>query len=155
VCVCVCVLAQTIKYCEVKSKSYLWGLLLDKGSMCAASSLRYTGAKTQRWEKESRYKYLYRDKRENKHANFLFGTGTVCQKEWERQDSRESIAGKRMRRTSESLNLTGVFCTPLTNLHPSIYPDLCCFLFPHLKRQSSFLFDLLLSLSHSFWTCVQ
>lgn len=62
--VCECVLAHTLKYCEVKSKSYLWGLLLDKGSMCAASSLRYTGAKTQRWEKESRYKYLYRDKRE-------------------------------------------------------------------------------------------
>lgn len=124
-------------------------MLLDKGSMCAASSLRYTGAKIQRWEKEPRYKYLYRDKRENKSENFLFGTGMAYQKERERQDSRESIAGKKMRHTSGSFNLTGVSCTPLTNLHPSI--QISCFLFPLLKQhQSSFRFSLLLSHTHLF-----
>lgn len=153
-CVHECVFAHTLKYCEVKSKSYLWGLLLDKGSMCTASSLRYTGAKIQRWEKEPRYKYLYRDKRENKHAYFLFGTGTAFQKEKERQDSRESIAEKKMRHTSDGLNLTGVSSTPLTNLHPSI--QISCFLFTE-SIPVIFLIRFLTAPSSYFWicTCVQ
>lgn len=40
--------------------------------MCTASSLRYTGAKIQRREKEPRYKYLYRDKTREQTQEFPF-----------------------------------------------------------------------------------